>query len=42
MKTINCKRCDNVTEVEKEVSKVTCSDCCVLIGTNQITDEVCI
>ena len=33
MKTINCKKCDEPVKVEKEVGKVTCSDCCVLIGT---------
>jgi len=33
MKTINCKNCEVPTLVEAEVSKVTCSDCCVLIGT---------
>jgi hypothetical protein len=35
MKTINCKKCDEPTSVEKEVSKVTCSSCCVLIGTKE-------
>ena len=32
MKKINCKKCDGVVKVEKNVSKVTCSYCCATNG----------
>ena len=35
MKNINCKKCDDVVTVEKDVGKVTCSKCCAMIGTKQ-------
>jgi len=35
MKTINCKKCNEPKQVEKHVSKILCSDCCVLIGTKE-------
>jgi len=33
MKNINCKKCDDVVRVEKDVSKVTCGRCCATMGT---------
>ena len=32
MKDLNCSKCDDVVEVEKDVAKVTCSYCCATMG----------
>ena len=32
MKKLNCKKCDDVVKVEKNVCKVTCSKCCATLG----------
>ncbi len=32
MKNINCKKCNDVVEVEKDVGKVTCNMCCATLG----------
>ena len=32
MKNINCKKCDKVVKVEKDVGKITCNYCCATLG----------
>ena len=32
MKNINCKKCDEVVKVEKDVGKITCNYCCATLG----------
>jgi len=35
MKNINCSKCDDVVNVEKDVAKVTCGYCCATMNVKE-------